>query len=111
MPWQPGSLAGQLKSMIEEAAEHAEHCGDALVLDEIAALPLSLSGRPKWNSHSCRRGGTKKARDTAVASKALADDINHEVLSPRLRLMVGGGFLGPRRGRLRASVRVVAHRY
>ena len=27
-----------------------------------------------------------------------------EVLSPRLRLMVGGGFLGPRRGRLRASV-------
>jgi len=76
MPWQPGSLAGQLKSMMEEAAEHAEHCGDALVLDEIAALPLSLSGRPKWNSHSCRRGGTKKARDTAVASEALADDIN-----------------------------------
>ena len=25
MPWQPGSLAGQLKSMMEEAAEHAEH--------------------------------------------------------------------------------------
>ena len=52
------------------------YCGDALVLDEIAALPLSLSRRPKWNSHSCRRGGTKKARDTAVASEALADDIN-----------------------------------
>ena len=27
-----------------------------------------------------------------------------EVLSPRLRLMVGGGSLGPRRGRLRANV-------
>ena len=75
MAWSPGSLAAQLKDEFEEAAAAAlEQNADAS--DEIAALPLSLSGKPKWNSHSCRRGGAKRARDTAKVSGAEPEDIN-----------------------------------
>jgi hypothetical protein len=76
MAWTPGSLAAQLKAQFEAAAEAAESGGVQAELDEIATLPLSLSGQPRWNSHSCRRGGAKRARDLAHLSKAKSEDIN-----------------------------------
>ena len=39
-----------------------------------------------------------------VTARAVGLTARREVLSPRLRLLVGGGSLGPRRGRLRANV-------
>ena len=76
MPYTPGSLAGTLKAEFEEAMDTAEQTRNPDAMDEIAVLPLSLSGRPKWNSHSCRRGGAKRAQDQAHESKAEIHDIN-----------------------------------
>jgi hypothetical protein len=76
MPYSPGSLASTLKAEFEEAIEAAEAATDSAAMDEVAILPMTLAGRPKWNSHSCRRGGAKKAQDMADDSKADPSDIN-----------------------------------
>ena len=44
---------------------------------EATSAAASLYGVPKWNSHSARRGGTKKARATMLRSKAKEEDINN----------------------------------
>jgi hypothetical protein len=60
-----------------EAFHWMEGNADENEMDEISALPLSLSGEPKWNSHSCRRGGTKRARDLMdQGGEDYTDDIN-----------------------------------
>jgi hypothetical protein len=76
MPWTPGALAAELKR--EFTAVH----GDILIggtreeRAEMASLPAGPLGTPKWASHSCRRGGTKRARDTRHLSGAEVEDID-----------------------------------
>ena len=74
MPFTPTSLAAELKREMEEAFAALEPDGEAAA--EIATLPTGLDGAPKWNTHSLRRGGAKKARDLMPVSKAMEEDIN-----------------------------------
>jgi hypothetical protein len=81
MPWAPGSLAGVLKREFEAAAAAVELSGSPEEQDELSVLPLSMSGVPKWNSHSCRRGGAKRARQLAHMTEGITpaqidEDIN-----------------------------------
>ena len=79
MPWHPGSLATRLRAHIVEAAEQAPGGGEIADQDETVVIPMSLGGKPKWGSHSCRRGGAKRARDLAHlwgASPDIYEDIN-----------------------------------
>ena len=76
-----GSLATQLTSHFTAAAEEQLANGEQEDRDEIATLPLSLGGLPKWNSHSCRRGGAKKARNMGYLwpdadEREYSEDIN-----------------------------------
>ena len=68
MPWTPSSLGAEFKALFEEAyqkvlaAEVIEAAGSSGqvsdLVDQLSCLPSNLNG-PKWNSHSCRRGGTR----------------------------------------------------
>jgi len=76
MPYTAGSLATCLKAEFEEAYEQLLQAGDPEVI-EASTLPSTLDGVPKWNSHSARRGGTKRARATMELSEAKEEDINY----------------------------------
>jgi hypothetical protein len=43
---------------------------------ELKSMPSNIHGKPKWNSHSCRRGGAKRARETMNFTEAKEEDIN-----------------------------------
>jgi len=57
-----GSLSSTYKKTFEEAFDELMEEQDEDAIKELSCLPANLSG-PKWNSHSCRRGGTKLARE------------------------------------------------
>ena len=84
-PWTPASLASELKEVFEavflevvssDVAEAAGATSSASELvGQLAALPANIKG-PKWNSHSCRRGGTKLAMELRDKSGASKDDVD-----------------------------------
>jgi len=64
----PGSLMTTYKRVFEEAYETVLEFGSAVENDELSSLVAGIDG-PKWNSHSCRKGGTKRARELMDFSK------------------------------------------
>jgi len=91
--WAPASLAAVLKDTFNEVFEEltreqttnqlAAHVEQAAgvsqaaeqLMQQLSSLPQNLDG-PKWNSHSCRRGGTKLARELMDLSGASTEDID-----------------------------------
>jgi len=57
-----GSLSSTYKKTFDEAFDELMSEEDDQVIAELSCLPANING-PKWNSHSCRRGGTKLARE------------------------------------------------
>ena len=79
MPWQPGSLATELKTNLEKAYQVCMEEGNPDFVNQISTLPISAAG-VKWNTHSLRRGGTKLARDLIMAkiSDATFEDVDRQ---------------------------------
>ena len=60
---------------MKEAYQDTMERGSEAEYEELSALPMDLAG-PKWNSHSNRRGGTKRSRDTMEQSGARGEDVD-----------------------------------
>ena len=58
----PVSLMTEYKKIFNEVYNELMDGGTEQDLDDMATLVADIDG-PKWNSHSCRRGGTKRARE------------------------------------------------
>ena len=71
MPLQPGSLSNTMKKTFSSVYEQLLESNSEELEGQSAGLAMNLHG-PRWNSHSCRRGGTKKARE-GPASRELID--------------------------------------
>ena len=76
MPYTPGSMSANLKNEFNQAYEHMIQNGTEDELMELASLRTTMQGKPKWNSHSCRRGGAKLSRYLMEDSEASEEDIN-----------------------------------
>ena len=76
MPVTAGTLSAELKSRMTSAFNEVDLTTNEELRDQLSALPSGLSGVPKWNTHSLRRGGTKLARELMVDSEAREEDIN-----------------------------------
>jgi hypothetical protein len=76
MPWTPGALAAELRAEFKEVYADLLLNGSEEERRELASIPAGPLGLPKWASHSCRRGGTKRARDTRHLTGASEEDIN-----------------------------------
>ena len=63
-----GTLSSELKAHFEMAYDAVDFEADTDLANQLSALPSGLSGRPKWNTHSLRRGGAKLAREILLAS-------------------------------------------
>ena len=74
LPITPESVAKELK--VKMTAAHSQLVAGGENTEDLASLPIGLDQEPKWNSHSCRRGGTKRARDLLDVSKAKEEDVN-----------------------------------
>jgi len=71
MPLQPGSLSNTMKKTFNMIYEQLLESDSKELEVQSAGLAMNLHG-PRWNSHSCRRGGTKKARE-GPASREMID--------------------------------------
>ena len=76
MPVTTGTLSAELKARMQRAFEEIDFTENPELRDQLSALPTGLSGQPKWNTHSLRRGGTKLARETMLESGAREEDVN-----------------------------------
>jgi hypothetical protein len=74
MPLEPATLAGSMKRHFQSAYLRMMD-GEGGGEEQLAGLAMNLHG-PKWNSHSCRRGGTKLARSLADSSGATKESID-----------------------------------
>jgi hypothetical protein len=76
MPITPGSIAGELKALFDQTYRDLLDSEEPLDSEDISSLPTTPGGVPKWNSHSCRRGGARHARNLMLQSEAREEDIN-----------------------------------
>ena len=79
MPVTTGTLSAELKARMESAYDEVAFHTDDGTRNQLSALPTGLSGRPKWNSHSLRRGGAKLAREILLASGATRSPAEEDI--------------------------------